>query len=114
MILDPGTKVLIVHRRLFENDKSRYFVGTVQECEGEIATVSGHTWVQDQFDGRFSKKEDVRTKIIALSSPGLITYRLPSDIQAEGLSFTMSEGKVWLTDDKRFRMDLSESNHPSR
>ena len=48
MILEVGSKLLVVHRRLFENDKSRYFIGKVEHCEDAVARVSGHTWVWGQ------------------------------------------------------------------
>lgn len=112
MILDVGSKVLVVHRRLYDKDKSRYFVGVVDQCEAGLARVTGHTWVQDPFDGAFLKKEDMRTKIIALSSTGIITYALPNSVQLSDLQFEFSDkGQLALHDRKKFRMDLSETCH---
>ena len=113
MILEPGSKVLIVHRRLYEKDKGRYFIGTAARCEDGLAKVTGKTWVQDTFNGKFLKKEDARVKIIPLTSAGLIIYVLPAKVDLERLEFSFSgKGNVFLEDKHNgFHMDLSESCH---
>ena len=53
MVLKPGDSVLVVHRRLFENDKARFFVGTVEVyCEG-VAAVNGYTLAREEVDGSY-------------------------------------------------------------
>ena len=47
MILAQGDKVMIVHRRLYQGDNSRYFVGVVDGYSDGIAKVSGHSWLRD-------------------------------------------------------------------
>ena len=113
MILEVGSKVLVVNRRMFENDKERFFIGLVDNCENGLAQVTGHTWVKDNFNGAFVRKEDLRTKVVALASPGLIVYLLPSAIQYNQLRFEMTDnGQVWLRDGgPHFKMDLSEMCH---
>ncbi len=115
MILEAGSKILVVHRRLFDNDKARYFIGSVDCCEAGVARVTGHTWVQDHINGKFVKKEDARTKVIAMASQGLIIYALPPGINIGNLKFDFSEkGQLWLRDtSNHFRMDLSEMCHAS-
>src|SRR4051812_17944098 len=111
MILDPGCRVLIAHRRLYENDGPRFFVGTVDGYEAGVARVTGYSWVRDIFSGVFVKKTDIRTKIIALSSGTLIAYELPTDLDIARLKFEFSENRTWLTNGGPFRMDLSEVEH---
>jgi len=110
MILEPGSKVLVVHRRLFENDRARYFVGAVDKCEGVLARITGKTWVQDPFNSAFLRKEDPRTKIVSLESGSMIVYVLPGYIELSALTFDYSnKGQVFLhSPDNSFRMDLSE------
>lgn len=116
MILEPGTKLLVVHRRLFEKDKARYFVGTVEQSENNLARVTGNTWTQNQFNGKFVKKEDRRTKIVALGCNGLITYLLPPQVNLSELQFDYSaQGQIFLHDaQNNFKMDLSENAHESK
>jgi len=113
MILEPGSKILVVHRRLFEKDKGRYFIGTADRCEDGVAKVTGKTWVQDNFNGKFLKKQDVRVKIIPLTSAGLLIYLLPPEVDAEHMDFCLTEKGSLILEDKKhgFRMDLSENCH---
>jgi hypothetical protein len=109
MILSVGSKVLIVHRRLFESDHPRYFVGQVDGYESGIAKVTGYTWVYDPMDGKLDMKGDSRTKILSLVSGGLICYELPTEMRIESLVFKYDGKSLTLTDSKKFKMDLSEN-----
>jgi len=107
MLLAADTKVLVVHRRLFENDQSRYFVGRVEGYEAGIAKIRGRTWTRDKY-GQMVKKDDDRIKIVSLSSGTLIVYQLPSGTDMEALQIEIEEQKVVLKDGQKFEMDLSE------
>ena len=107
MLMAADSKVLVVHRRLFETDQSRYFVGRVEGYDAGVAKIRGRTWSRDQY-GRIVKKADERTKIVSLSSGTLIVYQLPFDTDLEALEIDVSDEKVVLSDGKNFAMDLSE------
>lgn len=110
MILEPGSKLLIVHRRLFEGDRARYFIGLVDDFDAGVAQVTGHSWAQTIMSGPFRRKEDKRTKLIPLTSDGLIIYCLPPTVMLERLTFeSTSQGRVYLNDGAEFRMDLTEN-----
>lgn len=112
MILHEGNKVLVVHRRLFETDRPRFFVGTVDGYEAGVAKVSGFSWVKDQFVGKFVEKENERCKIVSLSSGTLIVYQLPNELNLATLTLDTDEhGRVWLTDRSSFKMDLTEREY---
>lgn len=112
MLLEPGSKVLIVHRRLFDRDRSRHFVGTVHHYENGIAKVTGHTWTQDTFNGNFKKKQDRRMKIIPLSSGTLIVYEIPTEVSLESITYENTpNGKLWIQDETGWKMDLTEFWH---
>ena len=114
MILEAGSKVLLAHRRLFESDSVRFFVGVVDDYEAGMARITGHTWLRDGYRGIFTKKSDGRTKVISLSSGTIIVYQLPSTVQMSSLRFDISEGTLLLEDGEGFRMDLSEGTHGAR
>ncbi len=111
MILDPGSKVLVVHRRLFENDGSRFFFGVVDAYEQAIAKVTGYSWTLNQIDGTFLSNQEKRTKIFALSSGTLIVYELPRsiDISKMKLEYT-TDGSIFLKGPD-FQMNLTEREH---
>jgi hypothetical protein len=113
MILTLGDKVLVVHRRLFETDKARFFLGTVEEYESGIARVNGFTFVREQLDGRFIRKEDRRTKIISIASGTLLVYQLSRDLDIGDARIEVREAKLVLADDHGFEMNLSEHAYSS-
>ena len=108
MILEPGVRVLIAHRRLYEGDHMRFFTGVVEGYEAGIARVTGHTWLRDGYSGAFKRKDDTRTKIVSLMSGTLIVYQLPSTIDLASLRVESRNADVHLVDRAGFRMDLTE------
>lgn len=46
-MLEQGEKLLIVHRRLFDKDTPRFFIGEVEAFETGLAKVKGYTFVKD-------------------------------------------------------------------
>ncbi len=109
-MLDQGDKVLVVHRRLYEKDTTRYFVGEVLAYDSGMAKVCGFTFVKDMFTGAMQKKSDLRTKLLAIVSGTLIVYQLPSSLTLEALNVCVdADGGLVLTDAQGFSMDISET-----
>jgi hypothetical protein len=112
IFLEPGQKVLIVHRRLFEKDRPRFFVGVVDgfnENNG-LLKVTGHSFGLARTGG-LSKKRDPRTKILSLTSGTLLVYQLPENADLDRTEMTVDrEGNLWLTDGNHLHMDLSEAH----
>lgn len=108
MILEPGMKVLIAHRRLFESDHVRFFVGLVEGYENGLSRVTGHTWTRDPYQGKFVRKNDERTKIVAIASGTVIVYQLPAHVSLASLRIESEGNSLVARDEGSFRMDLSE------
>ncbi|MCG8404665.1 MAG: hypothetical protein MI923_05645 [Phycisphaerales bacterium] len=109
MILESGDKILVVHRRLFDKDENRYFVGTVEAFESGIARVTGYSFVRDFIGGLVFRKPDPRTKLLSISSGTLLVYVLSKEVPIEALEFVVSDdGGVTATDGKSLHMNLSE------
>lgn len=111
IFLEPGDKVMVVHRRLFENDRSRYFIGTVDGFNEEngLLKVTGHTFCETRR-GQFAKKAGARTKILSLTSGTLIVYQLPLATSLDTLTLAYDTvGGLWLKDGAHLALDLSES-----
>lgn len=108
MFLSNGAKLLICHRRLFEEDHPRFFFGVVEMFSEGIAKVSGFSWTRDPTHG-FHRKADRRTKLIAVSTGSLIVYELPGQVDVEAIRIEQPSGhNVIATDGAKFQMDLSE------
>lgn len=108
MILQNGAKVLVAHRRMFETDHSRFFLGVVEGYEDGIAIVSGHTWVRSGYVGEFERKADERCKLIAITSGTVFVYVLPTNVTLKSMHFAVEGTAVYLRGDGGFEMDLSE------
>jgi len=108
VVIKPGDKILIVHRRLFEKDNTRFFIGGVEEYDGRLAKVTGFTFSQDLGTGHVHKKADPRTKIVAIGSGTVLAYLLTGDPQIDKLQFVHTGSKLSLIDDAGFKMDLTE------
>jgi hypothetical protein len=111
MLLKEGDKILVAHRRLFEKDELRYFIGRIDAYEAGIAKTTGHSFLRDIMSGRLIEKAEQRTKILSLSSGTYIIYQLPDRVAIEALKFVLSDGRLSLTDGMGFTMNLSEFPH---
>ncbi len=114
MLLKKGDKILVAHRRLFEKDEVRFFVGQVEDYEVGVVKVKGHSYVPDIISGQMIEKPDERTKILALSSGTLLVYQLPDALALDELKFVMKDGSLSLTDGMVFTMNLAEHTRRSR
>ena len=109
-MLTQGEKLLIVHRRLFENDSPRFFVGEVQAYEAGLAKIQGYTFVKDVFSGNMKKKVDLRTKIMSIVSGTFMVYQLPLTVLLDSVQFELDQaGALILKDGGGFIMDVGES-----
>lgn len=109
MILEQGDKILVAHRRMFQEDAPRFFTGVVERCEGDLVCATGHSWIRNLFEGHVVRKDDVRTKILSLSSGALMVYRLPKQVELETLEVERGIGtQLVMTDGQEFVMDISE------
>ena len=113
-MLNEGDIILVAHRRLFENDEVRFFVGCVDEYEDGIVRVTGRSYIRDVVGGRMVEKAEKRTKLLSLSAGTFFFYQLPQGVTLDALKFEDKGGRVSLTDGKDFTMNLSEHTHGGR
>jgi len=114
MLLREGDKILVAHRRLFDKDVARFFIGQVEAYEAGVVKVTGHSYVRDALGGQVVEKAEQRTKTLSLSSGTLIVYQLPDGVALDTLKFVSAEGRLSLTDGKGFTMNLTEATHAGR
>lgn len=114
MLLKEGNKILVAHRRLFDKDVIRFFIGLVEAYEAGVVKATGHSYVRDPMGGHVVEKADKRTKILSLSSGTFIVYQLPDGVSLDALKFSEVEGHLLLTDGKGFTMNLTETTHSGR
>jgi hypothetical protein len=114
MLLKEGDTIFVAHRRLYEEDEVRFFVGRVDAYAEGLVKVTGRSYVRDIMNGRMIEKAEKRTKILSLSSGTLLVYQIPEAVALDALKFVYEEEHLSLTDGKDFTMNLTEHTHGGR
>jgi hypothetical protein len=108
-ILIPGEKIHVIHRRRFDKDVRRHFVGEVESYGQGIARASGYVFVIDDLNKHlFVKRPDRRIKLIAISSGDLIVNVIPPTVQVERVTYELKDRSLVVTDGSNWSMDVKE------
>jgi hypothetical protein len=108
-ILSPGEKIHVIHRRYFEKDARRHFVGEVESYEHGIARASGYVFVVDDLNKHmFVKRPDRRTKLIPISSGEAIVNVIPESVDVERVAYELKDRALHVTDGNSWRIDVKE------
>jgi hypothetical protein len=108
MILKQGEKVHVIHRRKFEREAHRHFVGVVEAYESGVARVTGHVYTVDTVKSSFFRRQDKRTRILAISSGDLLVNVLPPDVDLDKIVYKLEKKSVRVTDGSDWYLDISE------
>ena len=111
MLLDSGDVILVSHRRMFQHDEARFFVGRTVACDRELVKLEGFSFVRDLSSGHVIRKDEMRVKLLSLASPGYIFYQLPNVDDVSEVYVQDQAGNVTLMDGTRTLMNLSERSH---
>jgi len=108
-ILSPGDKIHVMHRRRFEKDVRRHFVGEVESCEQGVARASGYVSVIDDLSKHlFVKRPDRRTKLIPIISGDVIVNVIPETVEVESVAYELKDRSLVVTDGGDWAMDVKE------
>lgn len=108
-ILKPGEQVLVIHRRRFDKDIRRHFVGTVEAYQDGIARASEYVFVIDDLNKHlFIKRPDRRTKLIPIASGDVIVNVIPDLVDIEAVRYVLADRTLWGTDGHGWKMDVKE------
>ena len=108
MILNPGEKLHVIHRRKFEREAHRHFVGTVEAYESGVARVTGHVYTVDTVKSSFFRRPEKRTRILAIGSGDLLVNVLPPEVNLEKIVYKLEKKSVRVTDGSDWYLDISE------
>jgi hypothetical protein len=109
MVVEPGEKLFIVTRRLFEGDLRRHFVGEVKAIAESTVRLEGYTFDFDAGSGKFVRGGR-RGRIFSFGDNSLIIITIPKDADLDKVSHRFSDkggGRV-LSDGKTFELHASE------
>jgi hypothetical protein len=109
VILSPGEKIHVMHRRRFEKDVRRHFVGEVAGYEQGVARASGYVFVVDDLSKHlFVKRPDRRTKLIPTMSGDVIVNVIPETVDVESVAYELKDRSLVVTDGGDWAMDVKE------
>ncbi|MCS6851380.1 MAG: hypothetical protein NZ700_09475 [Gemmataceae bacterium] len=108
MLVREGEKLLVAHRRLYEGDPPRFFVGQVDAYDAGIVRATGYSYVRDAVTGRMIQKPEPRTRLLSLTAGTLLVYVLPETTDLERIEFIYSGNQLMVTDGGEFTMGLAE------
>ncbi len=74
MVLEQNDVVLLSHRRMFQHDEARYFLGRALASDGALIKVEGYSIVRDVSNGEVVKK----TRNALKSFPSVRPATLPT------------------------------------
>ncbi|MGH7933932.1 MAG: hypothetical protein ACREQN_12315 [Candidatus Binataceae bacterium] len=103
-----GDRVLIIDRKLFKDDNTRFFVGVVEEYDETTVRVRGYPFHLSPYEVSGSERHgEERVRIISLSAGDLI-YMLSRELDVAKLQLRRSPKSLMLTDGEALSVDLSE------
>jgi hypothetical protein len=108
MILKPGEKVHIIHRRNYEKDRHRHFIGTVEFYDLGVARVTGHVYTVDPVKFSFMKRPEPRTRLVSIVSGDVLVNILPAKVKLDNIIYKQERKAVRVTDGSDWYLDLSE------
>ena len=108
-LLNPGEKIHVIHRRHFEKDPRRHFVGQVESYENGIARASGCVFVVDDLNKHmFVKRPDRRIKLLPIVSGDVIVNILPQHLDLDQVHYQLKDRALLVTDGDSWSMDVKE------
>ena len=107
-LLDPGEKVHVIERRMFDGDARRHFVGEVDSCSDVAVRVTGYTFVCNPMTGNFDRREPARTRIIPLGASGVVVYVIPEQIDIDAVRYEWGLGNRLVVRAGRWEAYLDE------
>ena len=108
MILRSGEKIHVIHRRFYDKDPHRHFIGSVEAYEGGVARVVGHVYTVDTTKFQYVKRPELRTRIISIVSGDLLVNIIPSSVDLERITYKQERKGVRVSDGSDWHLDLSE------
>jgi hypothetical protein len=108
MILEKGEKIHVIHRRHFQEEARRHFIGVVDGYESGVARVTGYIYSVDRAKFSFVKRPELRTRIVSLVSGDLFINVIPSEVDLEKVVYKQEDRVVRVTDGTDWHLDLSE------
>jgi len=108
MILQKGEKIHVIHRRHFDKDPHRHFLGVVDDYENGLARVTGHIYTVDPVKFNYFRRPEPRTRIISLHSGDSLVNIVPPHVELDKVVYQQEKKSVRVTDGSDWVMEISD------
>ena len=109
MIVKVGEKVHVMVRRRFDTDLRRHFAGEIVDVAENAIRVEGYVFVLDTVTNQYTRRPDMRSRIIALIDSVNIINVIPSATNLDKLVYKLSkDGRLVVTDGEHMSLDINE------
>jgi len=106
--LRDGDKLLVIDRKLFKDDNTRLFVGTIEEYDEVAVRLRGYPFHLSPYEISGAERHgEERVRIISISAGDLI-FLLPRELDCSKVSLRRTPKSLMLTDGENLALDLSE------
>ena len=106
--LSDGDRVLIIDRKLFKDDNTRFFVGVIEEYDAVAVRVRGFPFHLSPYEISGAERHgEERIRVISMSAGDLI-YLMPRELDTAKVHLRRSPKSLMLTDGEEYTVDLSE------
>lgn len=108
MILQKGEKIHVIHRRHYEKDHHRHFIGVVEDYDQGVARATGHVYTVDPVRFSFVRRAEPRTRLISIVSGDVLVNIIPEKVVLDKIVYKQERKAVRVTDGSDWHLDLSE------
>ena len=108
MLVDIGDKIHVIERRMFDGDVRRHFFGVVERADTSAMRITGHVYVYDSGSSTYVRGKELRTRVIPLAASGFVINVAPSETNVEEVRYVEKDGRLTVTDNGSFSLDINE------
>ncbi len=109
MVIQPGEKVHVIMRRMYESQVRRHFVGVIKAVDGANVRASGYVFIYDDRTAQYVRKQTPRTTVLNLAESGYIVNVIPPAVDLDEVRYeTIDRTELFFTDGKDFRLNVNE------
>jgi len=103
-----GDNILIIDRKLFHDDNTRFFVGVVEEYDDGVVRLRGFPFHLSPYEVTgIERHGEERVRVVGVYGDVLL-YMLPRETELEKMQLRRSPKSLQLTDAGAVTIDLSE------
>ena len=107
-ILAPGEKIHVIHRRRFDQEPHRHFVGVVDDYREGVLRMTGHVYAVDTTTYQFIRRPEQRTRVVSVVSGEVIVNVIPVSVDLSKITYRQEGSAVRVSDGSDWHLDISE------